>query len=69
MFGKHSVEIDSPEWFRNNLKTREQVDTFDNIVGVVRGAYDDEEQQWHDDKLEDNENIDNNLKILFESWT
>ena len=69
VFGKHNVGIDSPEWFKNNLKTREQVDTFNNIVGTVRGAYNDDEQRWHPELLDNNVDIDNNLKILLDSWT
>lgn len=67
VFGKHGVNIDSPEWFKNNLTSREQVDAFDNIVGTVYRTYNDEKKEWDNELLENNADIDNYLKILFNS--
>ena len=55
--------IEEPDWYNVNLRNRTEVDAFGNVIDNVYEAYDQNEQVWDDEKLEDNENITKYLDL------
>ena len=67
VFSNHEIDINGPEWYAQNLKTREQTDLFYNIVESVHSAYDSERNEWNEELLENNEDINKNMNLLLSS--
>lgn len=66
-YGHH---IDSPDWYHNNLKTREQVDAMSRVFNRVASvAYDAKKEEWNPERVEalknNDENITSELEIMF----
>ena len=57
---ERGYNIEDQDWFANNLKSRVAVDSFSNAADIIHSAYD-PEQGWNDEKLEDNEDLENYL--------
>ena len=67
VFSNHEIDINSDEWYSDNLTTRMQVNLFGNIVDAVYNAYDSERGEWNDELLENNADIEKNIQNLIET--
>lgn len=67
VFSNHEIDINSDEWYSDNLKTRMQVNLFNNVVEAVYNAYDSENKIWNEELLENNADIEKNIQNLIET--